>query len=546
MEQKGKGKGNQDAYPAKGSGKGKGKSKGGGKGDSKGKAQKPGKSEKPCPFFAKNGACKKGDACDMSHALPTSTSVGATGSNRALPSGASGWSAPDGAGLTNPFAAFTVVTCGPNGPVPPKPAVAAAVLAAATRPDQSSKSKTDVFTGLDQLPKDWWKVVDNERGGYQYKTVTKILDKMVETLLDGGAGSNHVTEELVVSILNRAATLGLKPGDKGFPIVQFEQWIYPEFVHGIASGSPVPLKGSVVLKVRLQEGPDADRCVDGHELYVRCKIAAKGTSDWHGLILGGRALDCEAGRGLGFRPGPEAHILDTLGVQIPRCEDASSERKDRAYVLRSVVSGVETGAEDFCEPCTGRKATVVFSDKEAVQLLPGEGALVPVRVQGKWIPESSECEAVLPIEGRIEAVPGLWDTGSREGMVLRDPATRRSRVGTGRPSSRIEERLGCVHRLWMRGRRHVVSIGGPTAKSEMRRLRGSPDGSARPEVLRLRSRQGQGGPSPAGVPLWPENPRACFSEEQGSRLWISGHHDWFRSRRDRRATLRMWLVKVTR
>jgi len=438
LEQKGKGKGSQDAYPAKGTGKGKGKSKGGGKGDSKGKAPKPGKSEKPCPFFAKNGACKKGDACDMSHSLPTSTSAGASaGSNNSLPSG---WSAPSGAGLANPFAAFTVVTCGPNDPAP-KPAVAAAVLAAATRPEQNPKSKADVFTSLDQLPKDWWKVVENERGGYQYKTVTKVLDKMVETLLDGGAGSNHVTEELVVSILNRAAALGLKPGDKGFPIVQFEQWVYPEFVHGIASGSPVPLKGSVVLKVRLQEGPDTDRCVDGHELYVRCKIAAKGTSDWHGLILGGRALDCEARRRLGFRPGPQAHILDTLGVQIPRCEDASSERKDRAYVFRSVVSGVEAGAEDFCEPCTGRKAAVVFSGEESVQLLPGEGALVPVQVQGEWISEASECEAVLPIEGKIEVVPGLWNTGGREGMVLVTPRHDEAVLEKGDPVAELRSGL---------------------------------------------------------------------------------------------------------
>ena len=36
--------------------------------------------------------------------------------------------------------------------------------------------------------------------------------------------------------------------------MKFEQWVYPEYVHGIASGSPVPLKREVVLKVRLQEG----------------------------------------------------------------------------------------------------------------------------------------------------------------------------------------------------------------------------------------------------------------------------------------------------
>ncbi|CAL1170400.1 unnamed protein product [Cladocopium goreaui] len=401
--------------------------------------------ERLCWDFRDHGSCRKGRECPFSHDKELRKKAleqkgKGKGSQDAYPAKGTGKGKGKSKGLANPFAAFTVVTCGPNDPAP-KPAVAAAVLAAATRPEQNPKSKADVFTSLDQLPKDWWKVVENERGGYQYKTVTKVLDKMVETLLDGGAGSNHVTEELVVSILNRAAALGLKPGDKGFPIVQFEQWVYPEFVHGIASGSPVPLKGSVVLKVRLQEGPDTDRCVDGHELYVRCKIAAKGTSDWHGLILGGRALDCEARRGLGFRPGPQAHILDTLGVQIPRCEDASSERKDRAYVFRSVVSGVEAGAEDFCEPCTGRKAAVVFSGEEPVQLLPGEGALVPVQVQGKWIPEASECEAVLPIEGKIEVVPGLWNTGGREGMVLVTPRHDEAVLEKGDPVAELRSGL---------------------------------------------------------------------------------------------------------
>ena len=62
LEKKGKGKGS-DSYPAKGDGKGaKGKGKGG-----KGKAgdAKKKKSEKQCPYFAKNGACKKGADCDM-------------------------------------------------------------------------------------------------------------------------------------------------------------------------------------------------------------------------------------------------------------------------------------------------------------------------------------------------------------------------------------------------------------------------------------------------------------------------------------------------
>ena len=423
LEKKGNGKGADGSFPAKNTRyrsesrdkkqSGKGKTKGTSR---KGSPKRTEKSQKPCPYFLKKGACKKGSSCDMSHSLPANTTVTASTSG-GVPSG---WNAPSGGGLSNPFHAFTVVACGPGVDAVKKPATDASVLAASVRPEKT-ESKPGCFTDLDRLPKDWWHVVENDRGGYQYKTVTKILGKKVETLLDGGAGSNHVTEELVVSILNHAANLGIKPNSPEFPIVRFEQWVYPEYVHGIASGSPVPLKGAVVLRVRLQEGPDEHRCTDGHEIYVRCKIAAKGTSDWHGLILGGRALDCEARRGLGFRPGPGAHILDSLGVQIPRCEDHSAERKDRAYVFESVVSAVESTLPGVSEPGSGKRALLVFSGDEDVHLSPGEGALIPVVRTGDWVPEVSLTEAVLPIDSKVEAVPGLWDTGRREGMVLVTP-----------------------------------------------------------------------------------------------------------------------------
>ena len=97
LEKKGKGKGS-DSYPAKGDGKGgKGKGKGG-----KGKAgdAKKKKSEKQRPYFAKNGACKKGADCDMSHVL--ATDVGATGSGGGQGSAPSGWAAPSGNSVLNP------------------------------------------------------------------------------------------------------------------------------------------------------------------------------------------------------------------------------------------------------------------------------------------------------------------------------------------------------------------------------------------------------------------------------------------------------------
>ena len=147
-------------------------------------------------------------------------------------------------------------------------------------------------------------------------------------MLDGARGV-VVTEELVVGVLSHAKNLGIRTEDPRFPIVRFERWVHPEFIHGIAAGSPVPLKGAAVFRVRLLEGKAVDSAKEGPEIFIR-KIAAKGTSDWHGLILGERALDCESRHGVGFCPALDYHMLDTLGVRLPRCEDHSCTRKDRA------------------------------------------------------------------------------------------------------------------------------------------------------------------------------------------------------------------------
>ena len=164
---------------------------------------------------------------------------------------------------------------------------------------------------MDELPTDWWHLAENEAGGYQYRAVVQVLDKKVETMLDGCAGANHITEELLMGMLNQAADLGIGTNDRRFPVVRLlEKWVHPEFVHGIASGAPVPLKGAAVSRARFRRQP-RDLCA---------------LQDWRGLILGGRALDCAGRMGLGFRPGPETHVLDTLGVQIPRCEDLTRTR----------------------------------------------------------------------------------------------------------------------------------------------------------------------------------------------------------------------------
>ena len=53
---------------------------------------------------------------------------------------------------------------------------------------------------LADLPDHWWKTVPNDPGGYQYRTETHVMKKPVQTLFDGCAGVNSVTEEWVCGV----------------------------------------------------------------------------------------------------------------------------------------------------------------------------------------------------------------------------------------------------------------------------------------------------------------------------------------------------------
>ena len=58
------------------------------------------------------------------------------------------------------------------------------------------------------------------------------------------------------------------------------------------------------------------------------------------------------------------------------------------------------------EPGAGKRALLVFAMTKNCTSL----ALVPVARSGDWVTDIALTEAVLPIEGKVEAVPGLWDT----------------------------------------------------------------------------------------------------------------------------------------
>jgi ribosomal protein L40E len=175
---------------------------------------------------------------------------------------------------------------------------------------------------------------------------------------------------------------------------------------------------------------------------IRFKIFGAGTCDWHGFILGGRTLDAAAKGGLGLRVTPDAYVLEGPGVVLSRCEEGGYERPDEAYGIQlwrlaSVASSLklrsvfdsDTESEDEVKeekewaPHVG---CLVFSG-DAMTLAPDEGAWIPVqRVEPPGTAEatSSDVEVVLASAGLgVEVVPGLWQTGSVEGLVFVGNAT---------------------------------------------------------------------------------------------------------------------------
>ena len=150
---------------------------------------------------------------------------------------------------------------------------------------------------LKDLPVNWWTTVRNDPGGYQLITETLVFGIPVPTLLDTGAAVNTITEEMLVEIINSALQDGVKAQDPEYPVVQLERWQEKECVAGVAKDRPVKLIGAVVLRVVLGTA----KARQGPQVLLRFKIFSKGACDWHGLIIGGRALDVPERGGLGLR-----------------------------------------------------------------------------------------------------------------------------------------------------------------------------------------------------------------------------------------------------
>ena len=102
---------------------------------------------------------------------------------------------------------------------------------------------------------------------------------------------------------------------------------------------------------------------------------------------------------------------------MPRVEHMV-QRPDRAYVARSVVSSLDSCVGVVNEEA---KEVLVLDSPEVLELGPDDGALVPVKRVGLTADLGKDLgmlEALLPVEGKVEAVPGMWPSGSTTGHAL--------------------------------------------------------------------------------------------------------------------------------
>jgi hypothetical protein len=184
-----------------------------------------------------------------------------------------------------------------------------------------------------------------------------IAGRTCITLLDNGATTSSIPEELVADIYNRTAALVQNKvfgwEDQACPIKVFEDFSCdPRRIEGLAKDQPITVTHTVILRVMFvpigaQTGPVR---------AIRMKVLPKGASSFPGIILSAPCL-APAPRGLGLRTEPHAHVLQSLGVCLPRLEEEVEASLHKEMV--QVAFMVDT--------------------KEGIHLGPGDTALVPVR-----------------------------------------------------------------------------------------------------------------------------------------------------------------------
>ena len=139
-------------------------------------------------------------------------------------------------------------------------------------------------------------------------------------------------------------------------MLALEKWKVTEHVEGVAAGKRIDLLGAVVLRVEM--GCKHDRAPVYEK--IRCKIFARGSASFNGIILGGRTLDAVSQGGMGLQIRDKSYYLALYDMFLPRLE--GPKRKRRGEAMAMDVPPHLTVKHSALKVCVG--ASSVDSDAE--------------------------------------------------------------------------------------------------------------------------------------------------------------------------------------
>ena len=103
-------------------------------------------------------------------------------------------------------------------------------------------------SGTQRVAPQTWDEIAKPSVGYNYRIEVSVDDKVYTALLDTGASTNAVPEELVVCLINQATKKGFRPQDKEWLVI-LERRKGSEAVSGVARGQDLEIIGSAVTPV---------------------------------------------------------------------------------------------------------------------------------------------------------------------------------------------------------------------------------------------------------------------------------------------------------
>lgn len=310
--------------------------------------------------------------------------------------------------------------------------------------------------------------------GYAAMTSVTIAGVTIPALLDSGASTSAIPEEVFLMLLEAADNSGIEIGSKRHPVAQIDIYVEGQALMGIDCTATAMLSQyAVVLLVEFvpASGSLGEGCNPVKPLYF--KVLPKGNSDFEGVYLGYPVLDNKE-TSLNWKVGDTTHYFANIDCALPRLELPRRAHRALEYeewckhgTYKDRGSGKEKGLRLV------ERVARICMDAEDIVLAPGEKAVIPALWDRSM--QSQLALVAQPEHANFYVEPGVVDMKDSQLMVI-----------AGNPTSDSI--------TLSRGQELAQAYQPPEdLPTELIRRDFQPGSGAMPEVLRFRDRGNQRG-----------------------------------------------------